>query len=422
VLTDEVHRVRPVTALTVLALTAIGSYLAFDRIAHDEPRPAATIVRAPTPAAAKDDGGNDVEWREDGVYIKGRRTLDSRREPDPSAAAAPAGTSDPAPATPRRGGGLATAIGQKIVTRMNGTSPSPALLRRVRSGQVAGVILFGDNIRSLGQVQTAVARLQDAAAAGGRPPLLVAIDQEGGTVKRFASLPPTASAAQMGAGGTAAAQGASTGAALADVGVNVDLAPVADVPATAQSFLGTRAFGRDATAVARSACAFATGLKGAGVVPTLKHFPGLGAAGANTDFANVAISAPASVVRAGYAPYRRCAAQGLVMISNAAYPNVTGADPAVLSRATYRTELAAVGFRGVTISDDLQAAAVDPIPGVAVKATAAGLDLLLYAKTEQASAAAYSQLTEAVADGRLSADRIQASAKRIRALKTTLTG
>jgi beta-N-acetylhexosaminidase len=275
-------------------------------------------------------------------------------------------------------------------------------------------------VRSLGQVRTAVARLQRAAKDGGHPPLLVAVDQEGGTVKRLTSLPPSTSPAVMARRGTARREGARTAAGLRDVGVNLDLAPVADVPRSAGSFLGTRAFGRTAGAVADAACAFSAGLRRGGVLPTLKHFPGLGAAGANTDFADVTIRAPAAQIRAGYEPYRRCANDGLVMIANARYPRLTGSQPAVLARATYARELRRVGFTGVTISDDLQADGVDPIADLAVKASAAGLDIALYAKTELAAARAFTQIQRALRDGRLTEEQVRASAARVAALKEDL--
>ena len=308
-------------------------------------------------------------------------------------------------------------IGQKIMSRMDGTTPGSGMLRRVRAGRIGGVILFADNVRSLRQVRSAVQRLQRAAEAGGNPPLLVAVDQEGGIVKRFATLPPRTSPRTMAARRTARREGARTGAALRDVGVNLDLAPVADVPQVRGSFLGSRAFGRSTAGVARSACAFAEGLRDGGVLPTLKHFPGLGAAGANTDFADVTITASAASIRAAYEPYRRCAGRGLVMIANARYPKLTGSEPAVLARSTYTRELERVGFKGVTISDDLQADGIDPIPELAVKSSAAGLDIALYAKTELAAARAFTQIERAVKSGRLDEAQIRRSAARIRALK-----
>lgn len=348
-------------------------------------------------------------------------SLGGGEKPKTASSSQSSSSSSAAPAeqgTPERP--LSHDIGQKVMSRMDGTSPGAALLKRVRAGRVGGVILFGDNIRSTGQVRSAVAKLQGAAKAGGHPPLLIAVDQEGGIVKRFASLPPTASAAQMGARGTARREGERTARALRRVGVNVDLAPVADVPRSASSFLETRAFGRSTAAVAKAACAFSAGLKAGGVAPTLKHFPGLGAAGANTDFADVIVRATAAQIRAAYAPYERCAKGGLVMIANARYPRLTGPQPAVLAPKTYADELERAGFDGVTISDDLQADGIDPIPDLATKSSAAGLDIALYAKTELAAARAHAQLQRAVRDGRLREEQIRESASRIRQLKERL--
>jgi beta-N-acetylhexosaminidase len=76
---------------------------------------------------------------------------------------------------------------------MGGLEPDAALLARVRSGQVGGIILFRANVSDAVQIRALTGRLQSAALAAGRPPLLVAIDQEGGAVKRLPWLPPTLS-------------------------------------------------------------------------------------------------------------------------------------------------------------------------------------------------------------------------------------
>ena len=398
-------------------LTAVATFVVLDllRGGGDDASP---TLRANTTAAAPT-GGSDVQWREDGIYVMGEKQVDQgAEEPAPAGASEPAASASSAPS----GGSVAKAIGQKIMTRMAGTMPGAGLLQRVRAGRVGGVILFGDNIRSVDQVRAATQALQREAAAGGNPPLLISIDQEGGEVKRFGSLPPTQSAAAMGASGTAAREGRNTADALRAAGVNLNLAPVADVPQVPNSFLGTRAFGRNTRAVGRSACAFAQGSREGGVLPTLKHFPGLGTAGANTDFDDVTIGASAATIRAGYGPYQRCANDGLVMVANARYPNLTGPEPAVLAPATYTRELQRAGFSGVTISDDLQAAGVGPIPELSVKASRAGLDILLYAKTEDAATLAFGQLQRAVASGALSDSKVRASARKIRALKQELGG
>src|SRR4051812_47262098 len=168
---------------------------------------------------------------------------------------------------------LSRAVGRKIMSGMAGTFPSPSLRARVRKGQVGGVILFGPNVGP--GLHAAIDALQHAARAGGNPPLLIAVDQEGGEVKRLRSLPPSRAPAQMTAA-TAGPEGRATGRALRSRGINIDLAPVADV--NHGSFLGSRSFGSDSRVVATAACAFATGVQSAGVNATLKHFPGLGRA------------------------------------------------------------------------------------------------------------------------------------------------
>jgi beta-N-acetylhexosaminidase len=295
------------------------------------------------------------------------------------------------------------AVGQKIVTAFSGTAPSPALLRRLRAGRLGGVIVFSENVTSPGQVRALTRRLRRAAAAGGNPPPLIAVDQEGGLVKRLPWAPPSTSAAAM---VSPHAEGAATGRALRGAGITVDLAPVADVERR-PNFLGSRAFGATEAEVAEEACEFARGLQGAGVTPTLKHFPGLGDAGANTDLARVTIRA-----RLRLAPYRRCAHRGIVMLSSATYPRL-GPRPAVVEPGAY----ALLGDDTVTISDDLTARAMAGRSDIAVRAARAGLDLLLYGGGEETSAGAYRRLLRAVRQGRLGEQRVRASAARIIALK-----
>src|SRR5258706_1602978 len=104
------------------------------------------------------------------------------------------GAADSAAAAPT----LAEMIGQKLVVRMDGVTPSADLLGRIRRGEVGGVILFGANITTASALRTLTAKLRAAAAAGGRPRLLIAVDQEGGPVKRIPWAPPTLSPAAMG--------------------------------------------------------------------------------------------------------------------------------------------------------------------------------------------------------------------------------
>jgi beta-N-acetylhexosaminidase len=331
-----------------------------------------------------------------------------------------------APAGPAAGTRVALSrlVGQRVMSRMQGTMPGPDLLRRVRAGEVGGVILFADNIQTPEQVAQATAALQRSARAGRNPRLLIAVDQEGGRVKRFPTLPPDHAPAELGQGPDAAArsrrEGARTADALRRAGVNVDLAPVVDVRHRADSFLGQRAFGTTPSAVRDAACAFARGLKEHRVAPTLKHFPGLGAADANTDLAHVSIDAPPDEIRRDYAPYRACAQLGLVMMNSAVYPRMFGSTPAMLARRAYTRELASTGFTGVTITDDLQAVALAQVRNLAVKVARAGADILLYAGSEAASDAAYRSLMRAARRGALARGPLERSYARILALKSGL--
>jgi beta-N-acetylhexosaminidase len=310
-----------------------------------------------------------------------------------------------------------------IVARFAGTTPSQALLGRIGRGEVGGVILFGDNVTGgPAQVRRLVRRLQAPARRGDHPRLLVMIDQEGGEIRRLPG-PPVRDAARMGGPSAVRRQGRLTGRALKRLGITVDLAPVADVSSGRRSFLGDRAFGTSPSTVASRACAFVSGLRSSAVAATLKHFPGLGRATTNTDFDRTRIRVGLGALRRDYAPYERCGAgpTTLVMMSSAVYPDALGPKPAVITRAAYRRELRrATGGRPLTISDDLETPSVLAYSTPSRRAVRAGLDLLLYARTEAASVAAYTRLKADVAAGRIPESRVQDAATRILALKDRL--
>jgi len=322
-------------------------------------------------------------------------------------------------------------VGQKLVVRMDGTTPSASLLARARRGEVGGVILFGINFDNASQLRSTTRRLQQAAAAGGRPKLLVAVDQEGGPVETVPWAPPTLSPSQMGADGstgTARAQGQLTGRALRNLGVNTDLAPVADVPVSTSSFMlrQGRTWSSSVAVTARLASAFAGGLADRHELAAVKHFPGLGFATRNTDREVVRITASSSRLAPGLVPFRRAIAAGvpLVMLSNAVYEAYDRRNAAGWSRAVItgllRREL---GFRGVTITDSLDGAAHArrlPTDPLAVRAAAAGADLILVTGSEGASLSVYYSLVRAASDGRIGRAGLVASYRRIAALKQSL--
>lgn len=321
---------------------------------------------------------------------------------------------------------LGKLAGQVVVVRMENQA-TDELRAAARAGEIGGVILFppsdiaGD--RLAGEIRT----LQSAAAAGDNPPLLVAIDQEGGVVERLPALPPQiapSTLAQNDDRDAAVLEGRATGFQLRKLGINVNLAPVLDVPSSDQQFMGPRAFGSTPEQVARLGLAFAAGMRREAVAATAKHFPGLGQALENTDYAPTVVSAPARTLRGDLEPFRAAIGDGLdlVMVSSAGYPALGSSAPAVLSPALVGRLLRdRLGFEGVVISDDLLAPAIStahPARRAAVLASRAGVDLLLFAADDAPGIA--DGLVAAVRAGRLAEDALRASCGRVVALKERL--
>jgi beta-N-acetylhexosaminidase len=336
-----------------------------------------------------------------------------------------------APAAAATGPTVAQLIGQKLVVRMDGLTPSASLLARIRRGEVGGVVLFGSNITTRTALIALTTKLRAAAAAGGQPPLLIAVDQEGGPIKRIPWAPPTMSAAQMGRNGlasTARSQGAATGAALHALGINVDFAPVADVPASTSSFMyvAGRTWSFSSTRTAVLSDAFASGLESKGVVPAMKHFPGIGFATRNTDLYMVAITASRAALAPGLLPYRTAIAHHipLIMLSNATYSAydthyAAGWSPAIATTLLRHT----LGFTGVTITDSLDGTAHSrglTSALLADRATKAGTDMLLITGSEATSRAVYAALLASATNGSIPQATLRASYDRIRALKAGL--
>jgi beta-N-acetylhexosaminidase len=338
-----------------------------------------------------------------------------------------------APTAVAAGPTLAQLIGQKLVVRMEGLTPSADLLGRIRRGEVGGIILFGANVTTPSAMIALTAKLRAAAAAGGQPRLLIAVDQEGGSVKRIPWAPPTLSPPQMGwiaRASVAREQGAMTAAALHGLGIDVDFAPVADVPASTASFMYRegRTFSFSAPRTAALADGFATGLESGGVVPTMKHFPGIGFATRNTDSYVVTITASRTALAPGLLPYRTAIGHHIpmIMLSNATYPAYDAHNAAGWSHTIAVTLLRHdLGFIGVTITDALDgtAKARGLWPRVlAVSAARAGTDMILTTGSELSTRGVYATLLRQAQEGLIPLATLRASYDRILALKAPPQG
>jgi beta-N-acetylhexosaminidase len=180
--------------------------------------------------------------------------------------------------------------GQAIVVRFAGTAVPEYVLRALRERRAAGVILFKDNVVSRKQLRVMTRSIQRA--GGGRA--LVMTDQEGGAIRNVPWGAPAVAPPRIAT--TAAARDAARATArdLRRFGLNVNLAPVADVASVAGSVMGTRAFPGGGEQVGLLVAASVGAYAGTGVLPTVKHFPGLGRSTVNTDFGLATVPGAAS--------------------------------------------------------------------------------------------------------------------------------
>ena len=316
-------------------------------------------------------------------------------------------------------------VGQTIVGKVDEGGPRPALLKRIERGEIGGVLI---GLGRESEVKSASNKLQRAARRGGNPPLLLMMDQEGGFVKRLPG-PPDAGPTEIAAGGARKArdEGRKTGDYLGPLGINVNLAPVVDVGhADTADTIVSRVFSDDAATVGAVGAGFIEGLQGAGVAATAKHFPALGLATENTDFAPVTVDASAREIEADLVPFEDAIDAGvrLVMVSSAVFPAVSGDEQAVYSEKVIEGMLRKdLGFKGAVVTDDLEAPAAGTTPGdAAVRAIRAGADLALLAGTGTASANAFQAVSRAARKGRISRKRLEEAYARVLDLKKAIPG
>jgi beta-N-acetylhexosaminidase len=201
--------------------------------------------------------------------------------------------------------------------------------------------------------------------------------------------------------------------------VTMDLAPVLDLsdssgPDAAHPD-GPRSFSVHAPIATAYGLAFAAGLLQAGVIPVVKHFPGLGQASYNTDFGPASVP-PLSVLEAGsLRPFQAAIAAGVpaIMVGNASIPGVTGGLPASLSASAVTGLLRhRLGFRGLILTDSLSALAVQDagyaVPQAAARAIEAGADLVLFNTADPAATvnAIIASITSAIMSGRMSVTQL----------------
>ena len=353
-----------------------------------------------------------------------------------AAASATASASAPATAGALEGWSLEEKVGQLMMVGVDATSPQAVSTDAVTSHHVGNIFVAGRTTAGSQAVQKVISTFTSKVgpATTRDTPMLVATDQEGGEVQvlsgsGFSDLSSAVDQSTQ-PRDQLEASARTWGKELADVGVNMNLAPVVDLvdidrPATNEP-IGRwgREYGHDAATVSSKAGAFAEGMRASGVIPTYKHFPGLGRVTANTDTsANVVDSTTTRGSDAAVGVFASAIAAGaqVIMVSSATYALIDPSAPAVFSSTIVtdmlRTEM---GFSGVVITDDVSAAT--QVQGVAageraVRAVRAGCDIVLASADPTVAADMVKALIAAAQSDPAFAARVDESATRVLALK-----
>jgi beta-N-acetylhexosaminidase len=305
----------------------------------------------------------------------------------------------------------------------------------IREGHIGGVILFSRNIEDPLQLAALCRDLQSAASKAQDSPLFLAVDQEGGRVARlkdpFKIFPGNAAIGMDEEPVKRAIEFATvTAKEMKLVGLNMNLAPVVDVQrGEVEKHLAGRSFGEDPEVVAFLGRTVVKHLQKNGIMAVAKHFPGLGRAKVDPHVHLPKINIDLEELeRINLPPFAAAIEEGVcgIMTSHAVYPALDPEQPATLSpKVLIEVLRKKMGFRGLTITDDLEMGAIAgdwSVAEGAVKSFQAGADILLICKDQGRVRESLDRMRQAVSKGTLSTERIARSLERIREAKARFLG
>ncbi len=320
---------------------------------------------------------------------------------------------------------LSRRLAQLVMVDLNFGDPTAANYAAAGAG---GFVFLGQPPAGSGPaIATQMQGLNATEAAAGLTKPLLSTDEEGGGVARLSNvigaLPWQRQQAAMWSPPVLQSMLAAHGAALGSVGINMDLAPVLDTAPAGDTIgaEGLRSYSEDGPTAAAYGIAAVHGLQAGGIVPVIKHFPGLGHANANTDTGPATTPPLAQLQTNDLIPFVQAVNAGapVLMVSNALVPGLTNGLPASVAPGTYNYLRATVGFGGLAITDSLAAGAISAAgfteATAAAAAVKAGADMVLIDATSFGAAVA--TLTQAVNAGTLPASQVNASVRRILAVK-----
>jgi beta-N-acetylhexosaminidase len=262
-------------------------------------------------------------------------------------------------------------------------------------------------------------------------PVAISVDEEGGRVARLSSLIGPAPSARVLAQTHTADEvygiALDRGHKMRGLGITIDFAPVVDVTDAPDGVIGDRSFSSDPAVVTTYAGAYARGLRDAGLLPVLKHFPGHGHGSGDSHTGEVTTPPLEALQNNDLVPYRTLvsAAPVGVMIGHLQVPGLTGDQPASLSKAAIQLLRTGTGYKGPAFdgpvfSDDLSSmAAINQhygVPEAVLRALQAGTDIALWVTTDEVPAV-LDRLEKALAAGELTMPAVDASVVRIAKMK-----
>ncbi|KEO83469.1 beta-N-acetylhexosaminidase [Tumebacillus flagellatus] len=326
-------------------------------------------------------------------------------------------------------------IGQTMMFGFHGTEPSPEIERLIREHHIGGVILFARNVGNPQDVLELNTRLQKIAYdAGHAHPLLISVDQENGIVRRLGA-GTTLFPGNMALGAASRPEwvrdvAEATGRELRALGFNFNLAPVLDVNNNPRNpVIGVRAYGEDPERVGEYGVEAIRGLQAAGLAACGKHFPGHGDTSLDSHLTLPLIPHDrARLVAVELPPFVKAITAGVdaIMIAHVVFPEIEpDGTPATLSHRVItgllREEL---GFDGVITTDCMEMHAIAHTIGTVegtYRAFLAGVDLSFISHTHDWQEGAVARFLRGVEEGELTTERLEASVRRVLALKEKYT-
>ena len=319
--------------------------------------------------------------------------------------------------------------GQRLVVGFRGKVLDDDLRFMITEIHVGGLILFKRNVSDPSQVSELCRAAQACAVESGQPPLMIAIDQEGGPVARlgppFTVFPGNRAIGAAGSETAAREFGTITARELKGVGITVNLAPVLDVaPQGLNSVMADRVFGEEPKLVAYLGKAVIEALQNNGITATAKHFPGIGRTTADSHVDLPYLDADRRLLDStDLVPFRAAVESGVeaVMLSHVVYRDLDSAWPASLSTVIARDLLRkAMGFKGITMTDDLDMGAIDKHFDVGTtvrRISDAEIDIALICHDRLKAEKAYRALLKAVRESEDARRKAIASVRRILNMK-----